>query len=94
MITFDRCQPSDSQTTCKSDAEIDAWLKGKYITTLENEKKFIAHKFEDERVDPSSTTKWYSISPFTRIDYVRELTRTSMEFSDSLIDLGSFTTDT
>ena len=34
------------------------------------------------------------MTPYTRIDYVNEITRISMEFTDSFLDVGSFTTET
>ena len=53
MITFEKCDISKRPpgAKCKSEAEIEAWMTFKYIVTLENEKKFISHKFGESRVD-------------------------------------------
>ena len=48
MIVFERCDKS--KRTCKTDTEIDEWLKFKYIATLENERKFIEYAFKEKRI--------------------------------------------
>ena len=89
MITFERCKNgTDSAITCKSDKEINDWLVGKYILTLSNQKKFVQHKFEDERTLRTSETKWHALAADTRIDYVYQITRTEQELNDNLSNTG------
>ena len=38
--------------------------------TIINEKKFINHEFGDKRISSQSKTKWYTMRPYTRVDYV------------------------
>ena len=38
MVVFEKCDLGPSK--CKSDADIDEWLKQKYIVVLENNKVF------------------------------------------------------
>lgn len=39
MTVIEKCNPE--VRSCKSEAEIDAWLRGKYLFTYSNEKEFI-----------------------------------------------------
>ena len=44
MVVFEKCNPDDhleDPEFCKSDEEIIEWFDGKYILSLENEKRFI-----------------------------------------------------
>ena len=46
MVVFERCDVSKPENNCVDDIEFEAWLRSKYIITLENEKKFVNHKFD------------------------------------------------
>jgi len=48
MVVFEVCNSTTSAVECAEDSEIEAWMKGRYIIILENQKKFISHKFKDE----------------------------------------------
>ena len=54
----------------------------RYIVTVENEKHFIEHKFEKERIVTSSQSKWYALNNEARSDYVKVITRTAMQLND------------
>ncbi len=41
MVVFERCDTKAEGNNCKTNNEIDEWLLGKYIFTLENEKTFV-----------------------------------------------------
>lgn len=92
MAIFELCRPSPTQK-CKSDAEIKAWMNKKYIVTLENEKKFLAHDFSESRITLESNLRWYGLSPNTHVDYVKQFTRTEMNLDDSKLNLGSLGTE-
>ena len=50
MVTFEKCDPQ-KRDDCKTEDEIIEWLEFKYIIVLENTKKFISHKFQEERIE-------------------------------------------
>ena len=50
MIVFETCDPETSSITCKSNSEIKEWLLNKYFLILSNEKKFVTHKFDSEKI--------------------------------------------
>lgn len=93
MIVFEKCDNKTSTVPCKSDDEINEWLFEKYILTLTNQKKFVQHKFEDERLLKTSETKWHALNANTRIDYVFMITRAGHELNDSYFNLGSLMTE-
>ena len=94
---FEKCDsdknsknPERRNVVCKSDDEINQWLKGRYLIVLENQKKFIAHKFGEERFKASAEVKWYPLNSDSRTEYVRMVTRINTELYDSYFSVANF----
>ena len=53
MVVFEKCDLAKraQREKCKNEKEIADWMVYKYIVILENEAKFILHKFGEERID-------------------------------------------
>jgi len=68
-------------------------MRFKYIITIVNEKKFVQHKFDSERIQRRSHMQWHALSPTARSDYVYKITRTTMELNDDYFNIGAFMTD-
>ena len=68
-------------------------MRGKYILTVVNEKKFINHEFGEDSIDRHSYSKWYSMTYTSRLDYVNVVQRKEMEIDDSFFNLGDILTD-
>ena len=66
---------------------------GKQIMVLRNEKKFITHKFGEEKVEKSSILNWYALNYGSRPEYVETISRTVFENNDSVWNLGRMTLD-
>ena len=64
MVVFQKCDSSQllPGQKCKTEAEIEKWMESKYIVTLENESKFISHKFEERRIKSESVTRYYPLN--------------------------------
>ena len=62
MIVFEKCNSTALGRPCKSDTEINEWLKFKYIVALENERFFVQDKFDEERIAGVSHLSWYSLT--------------------------------
>ena len=54
-----RCDPTVRQ--CKSEAEIDLWLKRKFIIVVTNNERFNPVVFTDERVVKESVFTWFPV---------------------------------
>ena len=54
----------------------------KYILTLTNEKRFIQHKFGEERIEKRAEAHWYALDPILRTDYPHTITRLDLELQD------------
>ena len=93
MVIFEKCHESWSNETCKSDAEIEQWIKGKFIAVLTNQKKFIPYKFGDERMEIQLQLNWYALNSRTRTDYVNHIVRKSSLINDNILSLGQLTMD-
>ena len=80
MIVFEKCDIGKraSGQKCKSEQEIASWMEYKYIVMLENEKKFVQHKFGKERVDAKSTTRFFPMNYNSRLDYVKMIYRSEV----------------
>ena len=63
MFSFDKCDNKTATLPCKSEEEISDWMIDKYIVVMKNEKKFIAHKFQEERIAKSARLDWYALNP-------------------------------
>ena len=93
MVVFEKCDPAKSKVTCKSDAEIEQWLKYKYFYGIMNSRIFRTHLFDEERILSRSTTVWFPISSGSRIDYVNIINRYTMQLNDSPFNIGSVTAE-
>lgn len=89
MVAFEVCNRTDPGLKCKSDEEIKEWMKTKYILILMNERKFVQHKFEDEKILQHSFFKWYSLTPGARTDYINFVVRSLVELSDYIWNIGN-----
>ena len=45
QVVFEKCDPSKDPVPCASEEAIDDWMASRYFVTLENQRKFIQHKF-------------------------------------------------
>ena len=93
MIVFEKCDNATSSVTCKSEEDIETWIQFKYMTIAINQKKIIQHKFEEDRIDKFSQLIWFPLSSKNRVDYVMDITRTSVEFNDNYFNVGSIMSD-
>ena len=66
---FEKCNPESSQVKCKTDAEIENWLRGKFILLFINEKNFVQDEFDADRIDTSSRMIWLPMT-MQRTGYV------------------------
>ena len=72
LIVFERCDPA--LTKCKSEEQVEAWFKFRYILTIQNRKSFIQYQFDDERINERSEIKYLPMN-YARKDHVRMVTR-------------------
>ena len=75
MIVFEKCNATrlalDEETAdvkCAEDKDIDKWLVGRYIITLENQRMFTQHKFGEETFSTSAEVHWYPVTVSARRD--------------------------
>ena len=59
-----KCDPK-VRSTCKSDKEIEEWLMGKYMITIENNWHFYSNEYgsDSDRVYPAAKFRWFPINP-------------------------------
>ena len=89
MIVFEKCNSEILGRSCKTDIEIDEWLKFKYIVVLENERFFVQDKFDAERMSGISHLSWYSLTLLgQRSDYVRMINLSDVVLNDFIYDLA------
>ena len=91
MIVFERC--NSTLTTCKTDDEIERWLRYKYIVTIQNRKDFIQYEFGENRINMQSEVNFLPMS-FERQDHVRMITRHEATLIDNPFSLTGLETST
>ena len=64
-------------------------MKGRYIVTLQQTKRFIQHKFGADRFEPAAEAIWYPMNAEARTDYVNMFKRSSVEFNDNYFAIGN-----
>ena len=60
-LIFEACNP-EVRSTCKNEEEIKAWLRRKFIITVENTNVFRMNIYNNTRVTYESHFNWYGIS--------------------------------
>lgn len=67
-IVVHRCNPEE-RSTCKNETEIDEWLRGKYLVTIENNWKFNSRNYSAEhRVESFSKFRWFPLDPKSKYE--------------------------
>lgn len=95
MVVFERCVGNTSEgLPCKSPAEIEEWMRFKYIFTLENEVKFVQHLIDAESMVKQSVASWYSLVSVLRVDSVKMLKRISVNLQDEVYSVGELLANT
>ena len=93
MVIVQKCNPETSEVTCKSDAEIEEWLRYKFILIVRNQRKFIQYQFGEKRVQKAAELKWYSVNNVMRSDNPMVIYRSDIYLDDNQFSLGSFMSD-
>ena len=77
MIHIVKCNNEtrgEGEPPCKSDQEIEGWLRRKFLLTLTNQKRFEPENYDhDEMIIDVSHLKWYPIQSNLRKEIVNEI---------------------
>ena len=65
MVVFEKCD-SETGIKCKSESDIAEWMVDKYLIILTNQKKFISHKFEEDRLKARAELNWIRLNSASR----------------------------
>ena len=64
----------EDETPCKSEEEIESWLRRKFLLTLNNQKRFDVDNYNhEEMIDHVSHLRWNPISSTLRKEIVNEI---------------------
>ena len=63
QVTVEKCN-KELRSTCKSEKEIEEFLKGKYLVTVENNWKYNQDEYSTRRIEPYSKFRWIAVSPY------------------------------
>ena len=81
-ISLVKCD-REKRTTCKSDKEIDDFVRGKFLITIENSWKFHQDEYGINRVEPYSRFRWYPLEPSIIQETYVKFSVKDMTFQDS-----------
>ena len=87
-IDFNRCT---GHSDCKSESEINSYLRSGHIALLYNEIKFESHNFADEAVIADSHLHWVSMSVNQQLGVHFEVKLTHVELQDLFVNFDTFT---
>ena len=84
-IILRKCD-STKRSTCKSDQEINEWLNGKFIFTIENNWKFNATSYDPEyRLEKQSKFRWFSLNSNAVEEQFLMFSAKEMSFQDGYL---------
>ena len=85
-----RCNPAVRE--CKSEEEITAWLRRKYVIVVTNNERFEPTVFTGERVVRESLFTWHAIKSATREQLVNHIQVSRLVLHDNKwIQFGEYT---
>ena len=85
MMVVETCRNETAKPKgfeCKSPEEISKFLTSKYILMVQNQRKFIQHRFDGNRVTEESNLRWFLVNPRARTDFVLKMQRTGIGMND------------
>ena len=91
VINVYKCNPS-VRDTCKSEEEIDDFIRGKYIIILENNYKFKQENYSrEDRVMKRSEMHFIPLDPGRSEELIKKVEVYDVTFQDRLLQLGELT---
>ena len=92
-IVFEKCNNDTiTEGVCKSDIEIQQFMRRKFITTLHNQIRFNTAEYTDRRLVEESILSWYPIHSQIRQELANQVRVTDLQLQDVVhIQLGPIT---
>ena len=92
MIQFEKCNPSTSAVSCKSETQIQDWLRDKYILTFKNQRRFDVEEFQkNHKIVEESRTNWIPINVDVKEEIALKVSRTELDLQDEIFQWGDMT---
>lgn len=92
MLLFEKCKPKEgSDVICKSEAEINSWLKRKFIVTMTNQRRFLLEKFTEGKIVEEARTEWIPFNSQLREEKVYKISISNLELQDRIWQWGGWT---
>ena len=93
VIEFNRChnKTSADSVVCKSEQEINEFIKGKYLTILSNEIRFNSEQPGIASIIKESAMTWYPISYKMQLRYPHQVSMSQLFSQDQPLNLDELT---
>ena len=78
---------------CKSDEEINRWLRGKYLVLYHNSRRFRVEEYGEGKIVEESRTRYIPLNSQLREDYVYKVQLTDLQLQDARFSISAFTQD-
>ena len=95
MIVWERCDPEKNALSdatkdikCANDTAYRNFTEGLYICSIDNQKRFVQHKFGEERLQHAAEINYYSLNNDDRSDFVKVINRGFLELNDKYVSFG------
>ena len=76
MLQVVKCNNStrgEDEPVCKSEQEINDWMKRKFILTIHNQKRFEPHIYGEDVISQVSHLRWHPIDSHFRTEEFNEI---------------------
>ena len=68
--------------TCHSNEEITQCLSRKFIIVLQNQERFQAHEFDEDRIVREAKFRWFTINSSNRYEMLQKVQISKLELQD------------
>lgn len=85
-----RCEETETQK-CKSNDEITAFFRDKYLLLLFNEKYFDSNQYEESSIVSAARVKWFTINTQVQQQIPMQITKSQIFLQDKNVDLDDLT---
>ena len=91
MIQFIACD--SEKRACKSESEIKAFMKRKFIITVENSSRFNQDEYNDSKITKESKLVWHPMNTVFRQESVNQIGMSHVNMQDEYLQFGDSTAD-
>jgi hypothetical protein len=90
QIIFEKCDSTVDGNTCRSDAELREWLKGKYVYLVSNKEEIKRNTYEADPIEHHTEFIWLSVNIDAPEIHPIRISENILELDDVVIGIKTY----